>query len=52
MTPQRTWPSPAAVHLTAQQRDGLLTDLCGIPCLDGCEVGFAGLPVAVLLWVP
>ena len=35
----RTNPSLAAVDLATHQRDGLLIDPCGIPGLDGREVG-------------
>src|SRR5258707_14773155 len=33
----------AAIDLAAHQRDGVLIDLSGVPCLDGCEIRFAGL---------
>jgi hypothetical protein len=33
----------ASVDLTAHQRDGALIHRSGIPGLDGCEIGFAGL---------
>jgi len=36
-------PSLAAVDLTAHQRDGLLIDACGVPGLDGREVGLSRL---------
>jgi hypothetical protein len=36
-------PSLAAVDLAAHQRDGLLIDACGIPLLDGRDVGLARL---------
>jgi hypothetical protein len=38
--------SLAAVDLTAYQRDGVLIDACGIPNLNGREVGLPRLLVA------
>src|SRR6476661_5475865 len=39
----RAEPLPAAIDLTAHDRNRLLVDLCGVPGLDGSEVGFARL---------
>ena len=40
-TPRRS--AFSAVNLLADNRDGSLIDRSRIPCLDGCEIGFAGL---------
>ena len=35
--------APSCVNLLPNNRDGTLIDRSSIPCLDGCEIGFAGL---------